>query len=83
MLKKKITEFTADAKKTAINISTTTEGQPIQRNKFERFDGTIQALAFEKYHQSMYKPKNLDGYNYEILLNLAREAESKFSRTQF
>ena len=83
MLKKKITEFTADAKKTAINISTTTEGQPIQRNKFERFDGTIQSLAFEKYHQSMYKPKNLDGYNYEILLNLAREAESRFSRTQF
>tara|TARA_R110000824_G_scaffold236637_1_gene425356 strand:- start:56 stop:3583 length:3528 start_codon:yes stop_codon:yes gene_type:complete len=83
MLKKKITEFTADAKKTAINISTTTEGQPIQRNKFEKFDGTIQTLAFEKYHQSMYKPKDLDGYNYEILLNLAREAESKFSRTQF
>ena len=79
----KITEFTKMAKESAVKASVTTIGQPIQRNKFERYDSTIQTLAFDEYHKSLFKPKDLDKYNYEILLNLAKEAESKFSRTQF
>ena len=78
MLKDKITEFTADAKKTAVKASVTTIGQPIQRNKFERYDSTIQTLAFDKYHKSLFKPKDLDKYNYEILLNLAKRLGLKF-----